>query len=200
MSTEQQLSFIAAIRCDDTTMKFFEQMQAVPEGQGNLLTTNHQYSTTTRKMVRVHKARNVHERTRSDEMVVYFNRHDDHYALQVRSDKFLGKYLIKTSNGLLGATTGAGSDTTLFNLLNNEQQVITLDDLQNTHASVYLQVRNSGVIKRQHMQEPRLYCYGDGSGESVKFNLRILERNVLQPTGNEPYPLFIEPITESDED
>ncbi|WP_460125450.1 hypothetical protein [Pseudomonas sp. S2_C03] len=200
MSTEQERSFIASIRCNNVMMKFFDQMLKVPADQGNLLTTAHRYSATTQAMVQVHRGRDETVRTRSEEMIVYFRCYDDYYNIQIRSEAYLGKYLSKDNNGLLGAFPAAGGKTTSFNLLNNEKQIITLDNLANNQATVYLKARNAGVIKRQLMQQPKLYSYGDQSGDSLAFNLTILERNVPYPTSGEPYPLFIEPRPQSDDD
>lgn len=199
MSARQERSFIARIQCDGTTMKFFEQMLSGSTSQGNLLTTSHRYSETTKEMVRVRPGRDTSVRTRFDEMVVYFDCYDDYYNIEIRSEAYFGKYLSKNSNGILGAFPAAGGDTTSFNLLNANQDIITLDDLKNNEATVYLKARNAGMIKRQLMQSPKLYSYGDQSGQSVSFNLRILERNVSRPTGSEPYPLYIEPRGRDDD-
>lgn len=200
MSTEQERSFIACIRCDDTTMKFFEQMISNSASQGNLLTTSHRYSETTRKMVRTQRARDVDTRTRSDEMVVYFRCYDDYYNIQVRSEAYFGNYWSKNSTGVLGAFPAAGSQTTSFNLLNTDGNIITLDDLKTNDATVSLKARNAGTIKRQLMQNPKLYGYGDKTGDAVTFNLRILERNVDYPSSTAPYALYIEPRPQLDDD
>lgn len=199
MSTEQERSFIACIRCDETKMKLFEQMLTSSTGQDNLLTTNHRYSERSKQMVRVQTARPV-TRTRSDDMIVYFRCYDDYYNIQILSEAYFGKYFSKNGSGILGAFPAAGANTTSFNLLNSSQDIITLDDLNTNEASVYLKARNAGTVKRQLMQNPKLYCYGDKSGESVKFNLRILERNVDYQTRTDPYALYIDPIPQSDDD
>ncbi|WP_129586981.1 hypothetical protein [Pseudomonas frederiksbergensis] len=200
MSTEQERSFIACIRCDETKMKFFDQMLSSSAGQDNLLTTFHRYSETTKKMVRAQRAQDVNTRTRSDEMIVYFRCHGDYYNIQIRSEAYFGKYFSKNNVGILGAFPGAGGDTTSFNLLNLDQGIITLDDLKTNDATVYLKARHAGTVKRQLIQNPKIYCYGDQSGDTVTFNLRILERNVPYPTRAEPYPLYIEPRPHSDDD
>ncbi|MHC8367047.1 hypothetical protein ACYZT9_14660 [Pseudomonas sp. ZT5P21] len=181
-------------------MKFFNQMLSVGASQAHLLTTSHRYSDTSNNMVRVHSGRDSTVRTRSKEMVVYFDCYDDYYNIQIRSEAFLGKYLSKNSGGALGAFPAAGGDTTSFNLLNANQDIITLDDLKTDDATVYLKARNAGTIKRQLLQNPKLYSYGDHSGELLKFNLKILERNIPRPTSSEPYPLYIEPKPGQEDD
>jgi hypothetical protein len=200
MSTEQQRSFIACIRCDNTKMKFFDQMLANGAGKGNLLTSAHRFSDITGQMVRVHRRNDSTGRTRSDEMVVYLHCYDDYYNIQIRSEAHFGKYLSKNNYGVLGAFPGAGGNTTSFNLLNLEQEIITLDDLKKNEATVYLKARNAGTIKRHLIDSPKMYAYSDEIGENVTFTLKILERDVPQPTSSNPYPLFIEARDQSDDD
>ncbi|MCW8278881.1 hypothetical protein IMF27_28005 [Pseudomonas sp. PCH199] len=199
MSTEQERSFIACIRCDDAKMKFFDEMPSRSAGQGNLLTSYHHYSEISKGMVKIQRALPA-TRTRSDEMIAFFDCYDDYYNIQILSEAYLGKYLSKNTNGILGAFPAAGGDTTSFNLLNANQDIITLDDLKTDTVSVYLKARNTGMVKRQLMQNPNLYCFGDQSGESVKFTLSILERNVPLRTISEPYPLYIEPRLQDDDE
>lgn len=212
MSTKQEKSFIACIRCDGASMKLFDQMLSsdwfetglLREGRladkGNLLTTNHRYSKLNDNMVQVHRARDPYTRTRSDEMIVYFECHEDYYNIQIRSEAHLGKYFSKNSTGILGAFPGANGETTSYNLLSSDQRILTLDDLTTDEVTVYLKARNAGLIKRQLIQDPKIYCYGDQSGDLVKFNLKILERNVPHPTSTEPYPLYVEPRPRPEDD
>lgn len=132
MSTEQERSFIASIRCEQTTMKFFGQMFANANVTSNLLTTHHQYSQTSEKMIQVRKKRDITARTLSDDIIVYFRCYDDYYNIQVRSQPFLGQYLSKDYESMLGAFPGAGGSTTSFNLLNLDHEIITLDDIDKT--------------------------------------------------------------------
>ena len=199
MSTDQKRSFIARIRCDNTPMKFFQQLLGNSAPQGNLLTTAHRYSDLTKRMVRVHKPINPTVLTRSDEMIVYFRCYDDYYNIQIRSEGYLGKYLSKNPQGLLGAFAGAGGSTTSFNLLNLDQDIITLDDLKKDEATVYLKARNAGTVKRHLIEDPKVYAYTDKLGEPVAFNLQILERDVPYPIDSTPYLLFIEPKYQDEE-
>ncbi|MBZ9783995.1 hypothetical protein K9857_20890 [Pseudomonas sp. REP124] len=198
MSTDQKRSFIARIRCDDTPMKFFGQMLGNNATQANLLTTAHRYSEIGKSMVRVHKINKAVGLTRSDEMIVYFCCYDDYYNIQIRSEAYLGKYLSKNPHGLLGAFVGAGGSTTSFNLLNMDQDIITLDDLKKDEARVYLKARNADTVKRHLIESPKVYAYTDHVGDPVTFNLKILERDVPYPTGSTPYPLFIDPREQLD--
>jgi len=200
MSMEQQKSFIARIRCDDTKMKFFDQMLPNSAGQGNILTSAHRFSDITGQMVRVHRRNDGAGRTRSDDMVVYFGCHGDYYNIQVRSEAWFGKYLSKNNFGVLGAFPGAGGNTTSFNLLNLDQQIITLDDIKKNDVTVYLKARHAGTIKRHLIDSPKMYAYSDEVGEGVTFSLKVLERDVPYPTSSSPYPLFIEARDQSDDD
>lgn len=204
MSTGQERSFIARIRCNDVPMRFFDQMlhssffvserfnRGALAGDGQLLTTRHSYSEIFNKMVRINGGRDVYTRTLSDEMIVYFRCYEDYYNIQIRSKAYFGKYLSKNGSGLLGAFPGAGGKTTSFNLLNADRSILTLDNIDTNEATVYLKARNAGLIKRQLIEDPKIYSYGDQSGDLVKFNLQILERNVPYPTSSEPYPLYVE--------
>lgn len=198
MNTDQKKSFIARIRCDDTPMKFFEQMLGSSAGQGNLLTTSHRYSNLSQRMVQAHRANNAAVLTRSDEMVVYFRCYDDYYNIQIRSEGYLGKYFSKNPHGLLGAFAGAAGNTTSFNLLNMDHEIITLDDLKKDEATVYLKARNADTIKRHLIENLKVYAYTDQVGEPVTFKLKILERDVPYPTGSTAYPLFIDPRDQDD--
>ncbi|NUT76935.1 hypothetical protein HNO86_17995 [Pseudomonas sp. C1C7] len=200
MSTDQKRSFIARIRCDDTPMKFFEQMLGNSAGQGNLLTTSHRYSNLSQRMVRAHRTYDRTVRHRSSEMVVYFRCYDDYYNIQIRSEAYLGKYFSKNPHGLLGAFAGAGGNTTSFNLLNMDHDIITLDDLKKDKATVYLKARNADIIKRHVVENLKLYAYTDQVGEPVTFTLKILERDAPYQTGSTPYPLFIEPRIQDDDE
>jgi len=206
MSTEQERSFIARIRFDYSMMLFFDQM--LPRecfessefstgklpGLGNLLTTAHIYDQRSNRMRSFDGEVSRSVRARSKHMIVYFRCIDDYYNIQIRSEAYLGKYLSQHTNGSLGAFPEDGNNTTSFNLLNAHHDIITLDDLQSDKAVVFLKVRNAGTVNRQLMQDPKIYHYSDQPGESVEFNLTILERNVPSPTSTEPYPLYLEPV------
>lgn len=203
MSTEQQKSFIAAIRCDDAGMTLFGQwlesswFNNTLANQQNRLTTRHRYSRLG-KMVTARKAR-PQTRTKSQDMFVYFQSHGDCYTLQILSEIGHGKYIGKDRDGCLAALTSADNATS-FHLLNASDSIVTLDQLPSRQASIALKVRNAGTVNRQYRSNPHVYSYADKSGDSVKFNLTILERNVSQPTGNTPYVVWIEPLRSDEND
>ena len=206
MSTGQEKSFIARIRCDGATIGFFGQMLRAElregrlVGKGQLLTTWHTYSEVDKKMVKFNKNRDPYTRTLSHDMIVYFRCYEDYYNIQIRSQAYCGLYFSKNADGILGAFAGAGGKTTSFNLLNADQSIITLDDIQTKDVTVYLKARNAGLIKRQLLQRPKIYHYGDQTGDLVSFNLEILERNVPYPTSSEPYLYYLEALLSDDED
>lgn len=196
MSTEQEKSFIATIKCDNTEMLILDHISSgFLSSRDNLLSTTHTYSKDDRRMVRISRS---HPSTRSlsHDMIVYFRCYEDYYNIQIRSGKHSGNYLSKDSGGFLGSFPGAGGNTTSFNMLDSNNSIITLDNLEKNSATVYLKARNAGIIKRTQLTSGGDYVYGDQPGDSVKFNLEILERNVPYPANSDPYLLYIDPIAE----
>ncbi|MDT3314561.1 hypothetical protein QZR14_24650 [Pseudomonas sp. rhizo66] len=183
MSNNQENSFIAKITCNDAQITFFDQHPAAEElsGSGNLLTTPHAYSRLQ------FMARYQNNGAPIPDVVAYFRCYGDYYNIQIRSSLYFGHFFSKNNVRILGAFPPAGGNTTSFNLLNNEHKIITLNNLQDNQATVYLKARNAGVINRQLREDPHVYTYGDAPGESVTFKLDILERNVDYPTSSVPY-------------
>lgn len=191
MSTDQEKSFIAEIRCNGSALVFFD--QALPNanfgrttilnpsiGPGNRLTTLHGHSDFTDRI----------EKSGPDgllKMFVYFRCYGDYYNIQIRSSTRFGHFISKNEDRTLAGLPPAGGDTTSFNLLNSDLRTITLDDLNTDNARIYLKARGAGVIKRQKLKRPTIYTYGDNAGDAVPFDLNILERNVPYPTSTTPY-------------
>jgi hypothetical protein len=183
MSTNVEKSFIARIACSETRMTYFDQHPGADElkGSGHLLTTAHAYSRLNQMM------RYYNNATNNIHIVAYFRCYDDYYTIQIRSSQYFGNFFSKNADRILGAFPPAGGDTTSFNLFNSNSELVTLDNLQGSHATVYLRARNAGFINRQLREDPYVYTYGDAPGDPVTFNLEILERNVDYPTSTVPY-------------
>lgn len=183
MDIDQKRSFIARIRCNETPMTFFDQHPDTEQlkGKGNLLTTPHAHSETTDDMLRYRTI------SGNKDMTAYFRCYDDYYNIQIRSTAYFSYFFSKNPHGIIGAFPPAGGNTTSFNLLNANLQIVTLDDIETNQVSVFLKARNAGTINRQLMRNPHIYSYGDHAGTAAKFNLTILERNVPYPTGATPY-------------
>jgi len=200
MSRTQQQSFIAAIKCDDASLTLFEHwldrswFTNTLANRHKRLTSKHRYSSLG-KMVAVRKAR-PQTRSQSAEMFVYFQNHGEHYTLQILSEIGQGLYIGQDDEGALTAVPSAA---TAFNLVNANNQVVTLDHLAGDQPSLYLQVRGAATVKRQLRDNPAVYSYADKHGDAVKFDLAILQRNVAAPNTREPYVVWIEP-RRSDED
>lgn len=162
MSTEQEKSFIARIRCGAAKLGFIRGW--LSGNEPNLLTTSDD----------------------NDDLIAYFRCYEDYYNIQVRSAACFGNFISKNSNGNLAACLPAGGNTTSYNLLDTHQRIITLDSIQGDEAIIYLKARSASTIK---LEETPAYEWfsGDPHGNVVQFELKILERNVPYPTSNEPY-------------
>ena len=121
-------------------------------------------------------------------MVVHFKCYDDYYNIQIVSEAYYQKYFSKDGQGVLGAYPAAGGDTTSFNLLNGNHQIITLEDLNSSQAALHLKARNAGIIKKEIWRDPAYStCFTDKSGDIATFELDILERHVATPERSTPY-------------
>ncbi|WP_248916710.1 hypothetical protein [Pseudomonas moorei] len=190
MTKDQERSFIARITCDGINMTFFDQVLSAghfePGGSRspippNVVTTFEAYDPVTQTMLRTGSRK-------STAMVVHFKCYNDYYNLQILSEAYYQKYFSKGGKGVLGAYPASGGSTTSFHLLNGFHQIITLDDLSSSQATLYLKARNAGIIKKAIWRDPAYStCFTDESGDVVTFNLQILERHVSTPARSTPY-------------
>lgn len=127
----------------------------------------------------------------STPLIAYFECYGDYYNIQIRSREYLGSYLGGNIHNKLGANIARAGKATPYNLLNDDKTIITLDNIESDNATIYLKARDAGIIKRNKkiVNEKNTYYFNDSSGELLKFNLKILERNVDYPTDSEPYDL-----------
>ena len=190
MTKDQERSFIARITCAGINMTFFDELLSPGHFQfngrsspipPNIVSTFEAYDPVTQTMRPV-------GRRKMKTMVVHFKCYDDYYNIQIVSEAYYQKYFSKGEQGVLGAYPAAGGDTTSFNLLNSDHQIITLDDLRSSQAALHLKARNAGIIKKEIWRDPAYStCFTDKSGDIATFKLDILERHVSTPERSSPY-------------
>ncbi|MEJ8866524.1 hypothetical protein [Pseudomonas jessenii] len=190
MTKDQERSFIARITCNGMNITFFDQILSASHFEPqrlkspippNIVSTFEAYDPASRTM------RPVGGRKRTA-MVIHFRCYDDYYNMQILSEAYYQKYFSQGDQGVLGAYPAAGGDTTSFNLLDGYHQIITLDDLNASKASVYLKARNAGIIRQEIWRDPAYSrCFTDKTGDAVTFELEILERQVSSPASSTPY-------------
>ncbi|MHC8353999.1 hypothetical protein ACYZTL_01800 [Pseudomonas sp. LB3P81] len=179
MSLNQKRSFFAHVEHNNKRLTFLDLIlgESYSAGEANVLTTLPPLK------------RNPGGVTRSyPPFIAYFACYDDYYNIQIRGHSYFGNYISKNADGKLSALPGAGGNTTSFNLLDDNNRIITLDDLGSRNANVYLKARNAGVIKTNKKTADRREAqyFNDSSEDTFKFNLEILERNVYDPSGSRP--------------
>lgn len=184
MSLIQERSFIAILTDNKGGLSFLSKIIGWDSraGEGNVLS----------RIPEWHDRRNNEEGIRRNyyQLIAYFACYGDYYNIQIRSPEYFEKYISKNPDGNLGAFPAAGGNTTSYNLLNDDKEIITLDDLAHPSASVYLKARNAGIIKtsKETVKYRAGYYFNDQSGDTLKFNLEILHRNVDYPTGDPIVP------------
>jgi len=171
MDRDQQRSFIARLTCDGMNLTYFD----------NIITTFEVFNRHTGKMRRT-------ANNNTTAIVVHFRCYDDYYNLQILSEPFYLKYFSKNPDGILGAFPAAGGDTTSYNMLDGDHDLITLDDFAPDTSRVYLKARNARLIRKSILPEPILKsCFTDTEGDVVEFRLEILETQVGVPSSAMPY-------------
>jgi len=190
MTKDQERSFIARITCNGMDMTFFDQKLSAGHFEPrrlrspippNIVTTFEAYDPASRTMLPTAGGKRT-------TMVIHFRCYDNYYNMQILSEAYYQKYFSQGDQGVLGAYPAAGGDTTSFNLLDGYHQIITLDDLNASKATVYLKARNAGIIKQEIWRDSAYSrCFTDKSGDAVTFELDILERQVSSPARSTPY-------------
>ncbi|WP_349733944.1 hypothetical protein [Pseudomonas jessenii] len=193
MTKDQERSFIARITCNGMDMTFFDQILSASHFEPqrlkspippNIVSTFEAYDPVSRKLLPVGYGKG----RKPPAMVIHFRCYDDYYNMQILSEAYYQKYFSQGDQGVLGAYPAAGGDTTSFNLLDGYHQIITLDDLNASKASVYLKARNAGIIRQEIWRDPAYSrCFTDKTGDAVTFELEILERQVSSPASSTPY-------------
>ncbi|KRA86337.1 MULTISPECIES: hypothetical protein [Pseudomonas] len=188
MNKNEERSFTARVSCNGDTITFLQEVlrsnfledAAVPK---NILTVQRDYSP------KITKAYNpITKRMENlgfsfgniDPLVVHFWCYDDYYNMQILSTPYSYMYVSKNDEGCLGAFPAAGGDTTSFNLLDADHNIITLDDLSTDTPTVYLKARNARIIRKSIHEHPERHSFfHDRVGDIVKFNLTILKRHAF---------------------
>lgn len=189
MDRNQDRSFIAELTCNHSKMSFFEKQLnsrffEVSNLPKNIITTDDVKDPFGNGMLPV----GYGENTVAPKIIVHFRCYDDYYNLQILSEPYYQKYFSKNSDGILGAFAAAGGNTTSFNLLDANHNIITLDDLSSNTATVYLKARNSGIIKKNIWRAPvHKYYFNDSTGDIAVFELDIFERSARSPQHSTPY-------------
>ena len=193
MTKDQERSFIARITCNGMNMTFFDQISNASHFEPqrlkspiapNIVSTFEAYDPVSRKLLPVGYGKG----RKPPAIVIHFRCYDDYYNMQILSEAYYQKYFSKNGRGVLGAFPAADGDTTSFNLLDGYHQIITLDDLNASKASIYLKARNAGIIRQEIWGDPLYKRYfSDESGDTVTFELDILERQVSSPARSIPY-------------
>ncbi|MBV4456564.1 hypothetical protein KVG96_01170 [Pseudomonas sp. COR58] len=180
MKTNRQQSFIATLELGTSHVNFLGQLHGTPATR---LDTHYSGGFFTGVSKRHNDSHLLGHRDRQEivdpaPMTIYFRCTDDYYHLYIRSHVvYSGHCVSKDHAGFLGAFLPAGRDTTSFNLLSLDNQVITLRDLPRDTHRVRLQARNArpvGSILRRGA--PYRYM-GETDEKGIVFTLRILERN-----------------------
>ncbi|MFJ2711900.1 hypothetical protein ACIOZM_13550 [Pseudomonas sp. NPDC087346] len=113
---------------------------------------------------------------------LYFRCAEDYYTLKILSPgAHTDKYLSKDDFGVLGAFPAAGSETTSFNLLDMNNNIITLDQLHGESQRIRLKARNAGQISASLRRGAPYIYLADIKSQGLEFKLRISERNVPYP-------------------
>jgi hypothetical protein len=189
MNKDQERSFVARLSSDFSNMSFFDQQldSNLFNSSGfsspyppNIITTN--------EFVLDGKLFPVANDRRTPKLIVHFRCYDDYYNLQILNEPYSLKYFSKDSQGILGAFPAAGGETTSFNLLDDNHNIITLDDLASNEATIYLKARNAEIIKKSIWGKPiNKAIFTDKSGDISAFQLTILEREVATPKSPADY-------------
>ena len=156
MDRDQQRSFIARLTCDGMNLTYFD----------NIITTFEVFNRHTGKMRRT-------ANNNTTAIVVHFRCYDDYYNLQILSEPFYLKYFSKNPDGILGAFPAAGGDTTSYNMLDGDHDLITLDDF----------APDTSILPEPILKS----CFTDTEGDVVEFRLEILETQVAVPSSAMPY-------------
>lgn len=180
MSTHQERSFIAELRCNGIPMNFFGSKAQSTSPPANYISTFEAYNPITEQMEAL-GSRNP------PKLTVYFEYIGDAYRLQILTRPYDKQYVSKNSVSPLMASPKIGGGTTLFKLLDSSHNTITLDDLSSDDATIHLQIRNAGTIKKALGAPIYRYYFHDIVGDIATFNLAILERNIASPESVDTY-------------
>ena len=188
MSKDQERSFVGQLTFDHRKISFFDQQLPAslfqPNYDGgpvplaayppNIVTVDQHYVF----------LQSVHEipPQPTPGLLVHFWCYEDYYNLEILEGPYQQKYISKNSSDILGAFPAAGGETTSFNLLDKNHNIITLDDIASDKATIFLKARNAGIIRQKIWKKPiNKPIFTDREGKISTFQLTILERSVSVP-------------------
>ncbi|MBZ9781309.1 hypothetical protein K9857_07035 [Pseudomonas sp. REP124] len=177
MSTDRQKSFIANLSVDDRQLHFLEAFNGGPVYVAKPLFSGGVF---TGRPPRIDHSHFLALRTHTsadpiDLLTIYF-RHTSHgYTLYIRTPgQYYGKCL-GSDKGKIGALRSEESST--FNLINKDHCPINLDCIEEDTTTIFLQVKNSGLIHAHNVHDSGHTYIGDKGGTPLSFKLNILQRN-----------------------
>ncbi|WP_445180849.1 hypothetical protein [Pseudomonas sp. McL0111] len=187
MSINRQNSFIATLQVDNQHLDLLENLYSGPikrttslfsggfyAGAASVIDDSHLLGLRTRKQL-----------TNITPGKLYFRCTEDYYTLKILTPgTYANHYFSKDESGVLGAFPPAGGDTTSFNLLDMNNNIITRDDLRRDTQRIRLKARNAGQISALRRRGAPYTYLADIKSNGLVFDLRISERNVPYP--NDP--------------
>lgn len=178
MSTDRQKSFIATIGTESSLLHFLDLLHAKPAivtssfASGGFFTGKPQ-SRDDSHFLGLRPEVPVDAKPR---LLLYFRYTGSDYRLYIRTPgPYYGKCLSISDEGLLGAFPTTGSTT--FNLIDNRGRLLTLDTIKTETLSIYLRVRDSGLVHVHKVHDSKYIYIADKGAAPLSFNLRIQERN-----------------------
>lgn len=180
MSKDQQRSFTATLTIPDHQLNFLKTLHGEPvivndtrfsggHFAGAIQRTDHSNLLSLRPTSKNEKAA---------PMNLYFRNTDDYYVIYIHSPAdFRWQCISMNPQRILGAYPAAGSETTSYNLLDQDNRIVTLDDLKGPEHLVWLRARNSGKLGGVKLRgSPHIYL-ADAGDDGAPFILNILKRN-----------------------
>lgn len=177
MSTDRQKSFIATLSVDNKHLHFLDVFHGEPVYITNPNFSGGIFSGRPRKIDYSHFL-TLRPNTTTPPAVplkIYFRHAPYGYTLYIRTPgQHYGNCLSHDRN-LVGSFPSG--DASLFNLLDTHNSTINLDHIKSDETTIFLQLKESGVIHAQSAHNSNHIFIGNTGGLPLPFKLKILERN-----------------------
>lgn len=176
MSTDRQKSFVATVGVNGKQLHFLDAFHGEPVYVATRLFSGGFFTGRPQKIDHSHfLALRSNTPVPLKSLLTLYFRHSNHgYTLYIRTPgQHYGKCL-SYDGGLIGAFRPSKAAT--FQLLHN-CAIINLDDIKQDTNTVFLQVKDSGLIHAHNTHESEHTYIADKGGIPLPFNLNILERN-----------------------
>ncbi|WP_460140874.1 hypothetical protein [Pseudomonas sp. S2_E01] len=177
MTTDRQKSFIATLNVDDKQMHFLDMFHGEPVYIVNPNFSGGVFTGRPRKLDHSHfLALRPNTSAPPDLSLTLYFRHAHYgYTLYIRTPgQHFGKCL-SHDNNLIGAFPPG--EASLFHLVDTLNSTINLDHIQADETTIFLRLKNSGLIHAQSSHHSRHVFIGNKGGLPLPFKLKILERN-----------------------